>query len=90
MPLTPAEKEGIIKKYKLHEQDTGSPQVQIALLTEEIRRLVLHLKKHQKDHHCRRGLLKMVAKRKKLQKFLAKEDASKFKALAKEIGLGKK
>ncbi len=90
MPLTQAEKESIIKKYKLHEQDTGSPSVQIALLTEEIKRLVLHLKKHPKDHHSRRGLLKMVAKRRKLQKFLAKEDASKFKTLAKELGLAKK
>ncbi len=88
MALTPAEKEQIIKKYKLHEHDTGSAPVQIALLTEEINRLVAHLKKHPKDHHSRRGLLKMVARRRKLQKFLAKENASKI--LAKNPDLTKK
>ena len=64
--LKPEEKTKIIKDYKLHEKDTGSAEVQIALLTEEIRRLLLHLKGHAKDLHSRRGLLKMVSKRKNL------------------------
>ena len=72
--LTQEEKLKVIKKYKLHETDTGSPEVQIALLTEEIERLLLHLKKHSKDFHSKRGLLKMVAKRRELLKYLKKED----------------
>ena len=87
--LTPEEKEKIIKKYKLHEADTGSAEVQIALLTEEIKRLLLHLKKHTKDFHSRRGLLKMVAKRRKLLKYLEKEDEKRYKSIVKKIGLKK-
>ncbi len=87
--LTPEEKTKIIKKYKLHDTDTGSPEVQVALLTEEIKQLLLHLKKHSKDFHSKRGLLKMVTKRKSLLDYLKGEDGKKYKALVKKIGLKK-
>ncbi|MBZ9569571.1 30S ribosomal protein S15 [Patescibacteria group bacterium] len=87
--LTPEEKSKLIKKYKIHEIDTGSPQVQIALLTEEIKRLLLHLKKHPKDFHSKRGLLKMVAQRKKLLNYLKEEDEKRYNLLIKKIGLKK-
>jgi len=87
--LTPEEKEKIIKKYKLHETDTGSPEVQITLLTEEIKRLLLHLKKHSKDFHSKRGLLKMVSKRRSLLNYLKKESARRYNSIIKKIGLKK-
>jgi len=87
--LTPEEKEKIIKKYKLHDLDTGSPEVQIALLTEEIRRLLLHFKKHPKDFHSKRGLLKMVAKRRKFLSYLKEEDTKRYNSVIKKIGLKK-
>lgn len=87
--LSPEEKTKIIEKYKLHETDTGSPEVQIALLTEEIKRLLLHLKKHPKDFHSKRGLLKMVAKRRKFLRYLKEEDEERYKSLIKKIGLKK-
>ena len=75
--LTPEQKAKIIEKYKLHKADTGSAEVQIALLTEEIKELVLHLKSHPKDFHSKRGLLKMVAKRRKFlnRPFVKKENS---------------
>jgi small subunit ribosomal protein S15 len=87
--LEKEEKEEIIKKYKLHDFDTGSYEVQIALLTEKIRRLVLHLKEHKKDLASKRGLLKMVARRKKLLRLLQKEDEKRYKALIKKLGIKK-
>ena len=87
--LITEEKLKIIKKYKLHEADTGSAQVQIALLTEEIKRLVLHLKKHPKDFHSKRGLLKMVAKRRKFLAYLKKEGVRRYNSIVKKIGLKK-
>jgi len=87
--LTPEEKEKVIKKYKLHETDTGSPEVQITLLTEEIKRLLLHLKKHSKDFHSKRGLLKMVSKRRSLLNYLKKEDTRRHNSIIKKIGLKK-
>jgi len=87
--LTTEEKTKIIGKYKLHEIDTGSPEVQIALLTEEIERLLLHLKSHPKDFHSKRGLLKMVAKRRKFLGFLKEEDEKRYTSIIKEIGLKK-
>lgn len=87
--LAPEEKTKIIEKYKLHNSDTGSPEVQIALLTEEINRLVLHLKEHPKDFHSKRGLLKMVAKRRTFLNYLKKEDAKRYDVLLKKIGLKK-
>ncbi len=87
--LTPEEKTKIIEKYKLHRSDTGSPEVQIALLSEEIKELLLHLKKHPKDVHSKRGLLKMVSKRRSLLKFLQKESPQKYSSLIKKIELKK-
>jgi len=87
--LTSEEKQKIIKEYKLHELDSGSSEVQIALLTEEIRRLVLHLKKHPKDFHSKRGLLKMTAKRRRLLNYLKNEDSKRYNTLIGKIGLKK-
>ena len=87
--LTPEEKLKIIKKYNIHETDTGSPEIQIALLTEEIRRLLLHLKKHPKDFHSKRGLLKMVAKRRRFLNYLKKEDEKRYNSIIKKIGVKK-
>lgn len=87
--LEPKEKEKIIAKYKLHDKDTGSPEVQIALLTEEIKQLLSHLKKHKKDFHSKRGLLKMVAKRRKLLGYLKDEDEQRYKSIVRKIGLKK-
>lgn len=87
--LTPKEKEKVISGYKLHNKDTGSAEVQIALLSEEIKQLLLHLKKHSKDIHSRRGLLKMVSKRRKLLAYLKKESIRKYNSIIKKIGLKK-
>jgi len=87
--LIPEEKEKIVKKYNLHETDTGSTEVQIALLTEEIKRLVLHLKTHPKDFHSKRGLLKMVAKRRKFLNYLKEENTRRYNAFIKKLGLKK-
>jgi len=87
--LTQKEKDKIISKYKLHGADTGSPEVQIALFTEEIKRLILHLKKHPKDFHSKRGLLKMVVKRKALLSYLKEEDIRRHNSILKKIGLKK-
>jgi small subunit ribosomal protein S15 len=82
-------KEDIIKKHKIHDTDTGSPEVQIALLSEEIKNLLEHLKKHSKDIHSKRGLLKMVSKRKKLLKYLQEENVKRYNAIIKKVGLKK-
>jgi len=87
--LTPEEKLKIIRKYGLHEQNTGSPEVQIALFTEEIKRLLLHLKTHPKDFHSKRGLLKMVAKRRALLNYLKKENIRRYNNILKKLGLKK-
>ncbi len=87
--LTQEEKEKIIKKYKLHNTDTGSAEVQIAIISEEIKRLTLHLKKHSKDLHSKRGLLKMVMKRKKLLNYLKEENTKRYNTILKKIGLKK-
>jgi small subunit ribosomal protein S15 len=85
--LTLEEKTKIIEKFKRHEGDTGSEEIQIALLSEEIKRLLLHLKKHAKDFHSKRGLLKMVAKRRALLRYLKEEDTRRYNAIIKKIGL---
>ncbi len=87
--LTPEEKKKVIEKAKIHEKDTGSPEAQIALLSEEINRLALHLKKHSKDFASKRGLLKMVAKRKTLLDYLKHEDEKRHHEIIKKLGLGK-
>lgn len=80
-------KERIIKKFRTHETDTGSSQVQIAILTEEIKELTEHLKQHKHDFSSRRGLLKKVGERRKLLKYLQKENAEQFKDLAEKLKL---
>jgi len=79
----------IIKEYRIHEKDTGSAEVQIALLTKSINDLVKHLKKHPKDIHSRRGLLKMVSKRKSLIDYLKRQDLKRYNAIVKKLGLRK-
>jgi small subunit ribosomal protein S15 len=80
-------KEKLIKKFQTHDSDTGSPQVQIAILSEEIKQLTKHLQEHRKDHSSRRGLLKKVAERRKILKYLQKEDEKAFKDLAEKLKL---
>jgi small subunit ribosomal protein S15 len=80
-------KEKVIKKFQTHTSDTGSPQVQIAILSEEIKQLTKHLQEHRKDHSSRRGLLKKVSERRKLLKYLQKEDEKAFKDLAEKLKL---
>ena len=87
--MTKERKQEIINTYKREENDTGSPEVQIALLTERISELTEHLKVHPKDNHSRRGLLKMVGKRRNLLNYLAKKDEEAYKDLVKKLGLRK-
>ncbi|MEK7077911.1 MAG: 30S ribosomal protein S15 [Patescibacteria group bacterium] len=87
--LTTKQKEKLIKSFQDHAKDTGSASVQIAVVTEEIERLALHLKKHPKDNHSRRGLLKMVAKRKNLLDYLSKNDERKYNSLVRKLELKK-
>ncbi|MBN2852972.1 MAG: 30S ribosomal protein S15 [Clostridia bacterium] len=82
-------KQEVIEKYKLHDSDTGSPEVQIAILTERINHLNEHLKIHKKDHHSRRGLLKMVGQRRGLLKYLTKKDVERYRAIIDKLGLRK-
>ncbi len=87
MALTHQQKEKVTKAVKRHDKDTGSPEYQIALFTEQIKKLTNHLKKNKKDFHSRRGLLKMVAKRKRLMSYLEKTNKTAHKALAEKLGL---
>jgi len=81
------EKKEIVKEYRVHESDTGSTEVQVALLTKSIEELTEHLKEHKKDHHSRRGLLMKVGKRRRLLDYLKKEDVERYRVLIKELGL---
>ena len=87
--MTKERKEEIIKTYKRDEKDTGSPEVRVALLTERITELTEHLKVHKKDNHSRRGLLKMVGKRRNLLNYLAKKDVERYRAIVEKLGLRK-
>ncbi|MEN9407093.1 MAG: hypothetical protein RLZZ455_309 [Candidatus Parcubacteria bacterium] len=87
MPLSTIQKQDIIKKFQTVDGDTGSPEVQIALLTNRITRLADHLKEHAHDVHSRRGLLSMIAKRRRLMNFLKKVDGGRATGIAKKIGL---
>lgn len=87
MVIKKEKKQGIIKKFEQHEGDTGSPEVQVALLTERINTLVEHLKKNKKDNHSRRGLLMLVGQRKKLLNYLERKDAGRYKDLVSGLGL---
>jgi small subunit ribosomal protein S15 len=87
LTLTKEDKHGIIGQHGRSDADTGSPQVQIALLTARINDLTGHLRMHSKDHHSRRGLLKMVGRRRRLLNYLQKKDLEGYRALIKELGL---
>lgn len=88
--LTSKEKSTIVKKHKIHDKDTGSPEVQVALLSEEIKKLLSHLKEHSKDVHSKRGLLQMVSDRRTLLAYLKKEDEKRHESIVEKIGLKKK
>lgn len=87
--MTQAEKQAIIKEYAIHEGDTGSAEVQIAVLTRRINELTEHLKVHKKDHHSRRGLLKMVGHRRNLLAYLQKTDIERYRSIVSRLGLRK-
>lgn len=87
--LDKEEKEKIIKSFKVHQKDTGSPEVQIALLTNRINYLTKHFETHKKDHHSRTGLLKMVGQRKRLLGYLKNEDVKRYEAVIKKLKLRK-
>jgi small subunit ribosomal protein S15 len=87
MAITQEKKQQLITEHRVHEQDTGSPEVQVALLTENINSLTQHLREHKKDHHSRRGLLKMVGQRRKLLVYLKGKDVSRYSALIAKLGL---
>ncbi len=87
--LSTQQKTKILTQYRIHDKDTGSPEAQIALFTEEIERLTKHLKKHGKDNSSRVGLLKMVAKRKRLLDYLKRENPKRHASIIKKLGLGK-
>jgi small subunit ribosomal protein S15 len=89
MALQVAQKAQVVKQYQRTGTDTGSPEVQVALLTERINGLTEHFKSHSKDHHSRRGLLKMVSQRRKLLDYLKGKDADKYRGLIEKLGLRK-
>jgi len=89
MPLASARKQEVIKKYRQHEKDTGSPEVQIALLTERIAYLTEHFKTHAKDHHSRRGLLKLVGQRRRLLDYLKRKNFDRYRAMIQSLGIRK-
>lgn len=87
--LRKEEKTAVIEANRLHENDTGSPEVQIAILTKRINELTEHIKVHQKDHHSRRGLLKMVGHRRNLLSYLQKKDIERYRAIIAKLGIRK-
>lgn len=89
MVLTPDTKKEIIDRFKLHDKDTGSPEVQVAILSNRISYLTDHFKVHKKDHHSRRGLLKLVGQRRRLLNYLRKMDLTRYQNVIKELGLRK-
>lgn len=89
MAIVKEKKEHIIKSNRLHEADTGSPEVQVALLSEKIAKLSEHLKLHKKDNHSRRGLLQMVNKRRRLLAYLKRKDEERYNSLLEKVELGK-
>ena len=89
MVLTPEAKKEVIDRFKIHENDTGSSEVQIALLSNRIDYLTDHFKTHKKDHHSRRGLLKLVGQRRRLLSYLKKVDKERYQNIIKELGLRK-
>ncbi|MCT4618665.1 MAG: 30S ribosomal protein S15 [Marinisporobacter sp.] len=89
MAMNKEKKQGIIDTHKVHEGDTGSPEVQIAILTTRINELNEHLKMHKKDHHSRRGLLKMVGKRRNLLNYLKDKEIERYRSIIQKLGLRK-
>lgn len=89
MGLTPEKKRNIIEQFKAHQADTGSPEVQIALLSERINYLREHFKAHTKDHHSRHGLLKIVSQRRQLLNYLKKKDIARYRTLIGRLGIRK-
>jgi small subunit ribosomal protein S15 len=89
LALLTEKKKTIIEKHRLHESDTGSPEVQIALLSERITYLTEHFKVHKKDHHSRRGLLKLVGHRRRLLDYLKSKDVNRYKSIISELGIRK-
>lgn len=87
MAISKERKTEIINEFKVHEHDTGSPEVQIAILTDEINNLNDHLRTHKKDHHSRRGLLKMVGKRRNLLNYLRNNDVTRYREVIQKLGL---
>lgn len=87
MALTQERKQQLISEFKVHESDTGSPEVQIAILTEKINYLNDHLRTHKKDHHSRRGLFKMVGQRRNLLNYLKNSDINRYRVLIDKLGL---
>ncbi|KUO66050.1 MAG: 30S ribosomal protein S15 [Gracilibacter sp. BRH_c7a] len=85
--LTPEKKKDIITKFQQHEGDTGSPEVQIAILTTRINELTEHFKTHKKDHHSRRGLLKLVGQRRALLNYLKKNDVNRYRKIVSDLGM---
>ena len=87
MPQAAEQKKEVIKEYQTNEKDTGSPEVQVALLTKRILYLTEHFKTHKKDHHSRRGMLKLVGQRRRLLDYLKKNDVDRYRTLIKRLGL---
>lgn len=87
MVLATDQKKDLIEKYKLHDSDTGSPEVQIAILTERINYLTQHLQQHKKDHHSRRGLLKMVGQRRAMLNYLKQKNFDRYRVIIEKLGL---
>lgn len=89
MPLQKVEKDQIIQQYQTHQSDTGSPEVQVALLTERIKQLTEHLKINAHDHHSRRGLLQLVGRRRRLLAYLRRKDVDRYRTVISRLGLRK-
>jgi len=89
MALKTEAKQAIMAEFKLHDSDTGSPEVQVALLTKRINEITTHLKMHKKDFHTRRGLLQLIGKRRRLLDYLQKKDVERYRTLIKSLGLRK-
>jgi len=87
MPLVAEQKTNVIKEYQVKEKDTGSPEVQVALLTERIQYLTAHFNTHKKDHHSRQGMLKLVGQRRRLLDYLKKKGVERYRALIARLGL---
>jgi small subunit ribosomal protein S15 len=87
MPLATDRKQQIVSKYRVHKTDTGSPEVQVAILSQRILELTEHFKTHKKDHHSRRGLLSMVARRRKLLNYLKDRNPERYKTLIQSLGI---